>query len=103
MKKVEQFQIEISFKLNLDQIKQLAVSTPGDRAAVASQIADAARAAILDEGIRGAYIKWLPDNFDDDYYDWFWVKYQEDPFRKIVAMQELARDQYGPLEQLADI
>jgi hypothetical protein len=97
--KVEKIQIEFSVTLGVEQIKELALTTPGDAEAVI-QLLNKLIVAKLDK----CYLKWLPGPiFSDDDYECLYNKWNDRPFKEILAMQELAREHYGILDQLADI
>ena len=102
MKKATKIQIEISVTMDLEQIKRLALTTPGSEEEGVQLLVQVIAEAVVDSGPKGAYIKWHPDQFDDASSDLLWEKYGN-PFRVLLAMQAFARNQYGVLDQLAEI
>jgi hypothetical protein len=104
MEKMTGVQVEMSFTLSLAQVKQLALTPPGDIIAVRQAVGEVVTALLNHPSAKvQPYLKWLPKGyFDDEDYNWFWKKYDENPWKSLEALQELAQHQYGVLDQIVE-
>ena len=112
MKKIEGIEVKLTITMSPAQIKRLGLTASGDIEEATKILGEVLAEGIkaVASGVRAAtckrmsYLRWTPmGHFDDEEYDWFWKKHGENPWKSLVALQELAQHQYGVLDRLADI